>query len=476
VNDPKINSRVILLAAHNEHAYPILEIANQFLGQLDTIWVGTSSWVGQKPINTMGFGEWLPRYPGYLGPGPFRNIDDEIHQQFLSGLQNWQISRDRYIWQELPVFAAQMVDSIVAMVRAIREVESTDRRNGTAITDRLRSLDFDGVSGRVHFTPEGDLKDPQFSILNLQTRTMYDSSSASFAEELQWETVGATGTDIGSADISLKNICFARLGCNLLKLPSYSYPVPRVTLPGWTVAIIVIFVLLFVAVAIKYWRSRKSKQRIKSELDAFQDLVVGMRTAEKYYLPTVIVGDNNGNDVENPKATTSTTVHDQPTKKVQWCWKETPHVMDRHDAEVIVGDPADCWIKYDEDSNAKLEVAFQSGHGEFSPMPGYVVSLIAMTQTKSATGFQRDVQRLVEDAADGQQDNGAKQLLGLDDAQVGGTLPFDIRKEPQMVLVKGDVVQISKQRPDGWAFGTKVRIILSLSTLIAHFLYFPTYY
>jgi hypothetical protein len=196
-----------------------------------------------------------------------------------------------------------------------------------------------------------------------------------------------------------------------------------------------------------------------------------MRTAEKYYLPTV-VGDNNGNDVENPKATTATTGM-QSTTKVQWCWKETPYVMDRHDAEVIVGDPADCWIKYDEDSNAKLEVAFQGGHGECSPMPGYVVSFIAMTQTKSATCFQRDVQRLVEDA-DGQQDNGAKQLLGLDDAQVGGTLPFDIRKEPQMVLVKGDVVQIqiSKQRPDGWAFGTKV-LILSLSPLIAHiFLFF----
>jgi plastocyanin len=139
------------------------------------------------------------------------------------------------------------------------------------------------------------------------------------------------------------------------------------------------------------------------------------KTAEKYYLPND-VGDN-GNDVENPKATATTV---QPTTNVQWCWKdETPCVMDRHDAEGIVGDPADCWIKYDEDSNAKLEVAFQKqgGHGYFSPMPGYVVSFTAMTQTKSATSFfqQRDVQRLVEDA--GQRDNGAKQL-GLEDAQV----------------------------------------------------------
>jgi ABC-type branched-subunit amino acid transport system substrate-binding protein len=457
----KTNSRVILLVAHNEHAYPILEIANQINFQPDTIWVGPSSWVGQKPINKTDFGDWLPRYPGYLGARPFRN-EDEIHQQFLSGLREWQASQDKPVWEELPVFAAQMVDSIVALVRAIREVRSNNRRNGTAIVERIRKLDFDGVSGRVHFTPEGDLKDPQFSILHL-LRTTYSG-------ELRWESVGAAGNEIGSADISLEDICFAGLGsrgCNRWKAPSDSYPVPRDKLPGWTVAIIVIFVLLFLAVAVKYWRSRKSKRRIKSELDAFQDLMVGMRTAEKYYLPTVV--SDSGNDVENPKATATT---EQPTKNVQWCWKETPRVMDRHDTEVIVGDPANCWIKYDEDSNAKLEVAFNilGGARYFSPMPGYVVTFAAMTQTKTATGFQRDVQRLVEDA--GQQDNGAKQL-GLEDAQIGGALPSDIRKEPQMVLVKGDIVQISKQRPDGWAFGTKVRI-LSLSPL-AHFVYVPTY-
>jgi hypothetical protein len=49
---------------------------------------------------------------------------------------------------------------------------------------------------------------------------------------------------------------------------------------------------------------------------------------------------------------------------------------------------------------------------DFSPMPGYVVSFTAMTQTKPATGFQREVHRLVEDA--GQQGNWAKQL-GLEE-------------------------------------------------------------
>jgi hypothetical protein len=176
-----------------------------------------------------------------------------------------------------------------------------------------------------------------------------------------------------------------------------------------------------------------------------------MRTAEKNYLPMVARDDDN---VEHPKGTLTV----QPTAKVQWCWKDTPHVMDQRDAEKLVGDPAHCWIKYNTDSNYKLEAAFQKQgrQANFSPMPGYVLDFTTMTLTQTATGFQRDVQRVVECAS--QQDHGPK-TIDLKDAQVGETLPSDIRKEPQMVLVKGDVVQISKQRSDGWAFGTKVRML-----------------
>ena len=45
----------------------------------------------------------------------------------------------------------------------------------------------------------------------------------------------------------------------------------------------------------------------------------------------------------------------------------------------------------------------------------------------------------------------------MDDAVVGVLLPEEIYDEPQMALVTGDVIQISSQRQDGWAFGTKVR-------------------
>ena len=47
--------------------------------------------------------------------------------------------------------------------------------------------------------------------------------------------------------------------------------------------------------------------------------------------------------------------------------------------------------------------------------------------------------------------------VDLTDAAIADELPDDLSDEPQMVLVEGDVIQISKQRPDGWAFGSKLQ-------------------
>jgi len=84
---------------------------------------------------------------------------------------------------------------------------------------------------------------------------------------------------------------------------------------------------------------------------------------------------------------------------------------------------------------------------EYSPLPGYIVDFSAMIQTKVVTGFQREVQRFV-------QQESFPPDIDLKDVQFGDELPVDLEGEPQMVLVTGDVIQIAKQRADGWAFGT----------------------
>ncbi|CAJ1931381.1 unnamed protein product [Cylindrotheca closterium] len=79
-----------------------------------------------------------------------------------------------------------------------------------------------------------------------------------------------------------------------------------------------------------------------------------------------------------------------------WCWKETQGQMGKHSPSSIVGDPSECWIKYDNSSNTMLETAFrnQGGEGTCDLGNGYVVDFLENKQTKTATGYVREVQRM----------------------------------------------------------------------------------
>ena len=94
--------------------------------------------------------------------------------------------------------AAETVDAIVAMAMAISR-SAPLFRDGPRIVQELRSLSFEGVSGFVEFTEEGDRKNPQFSVLNGQSGTR---------NGVNWTDVGSTGTDIGSTIIE-GSVCFA---------------------------------------------------------------------------------------------------------------------------------------------------------------------------------------------------------------------------------------------------------------------------
>eukprot|EP00980_Cylindrotheca_fusiformis_P028940 scaffold22680_cov107-Cylindrotheca_fusiformis.AAC.9 len=437
--DPASNSRIVLLIAQNQHAYPILKRASETGFQPDTVWVGTSSWVGREPPSGYDPSTWLGngQHPGYLGLGPVRH---ENRLAFLDDFNNWfntKVESDKKLLyfqeQELPIFAAELVDSVTALVKALYAVPVDSRRDGELVREQLWNSDFEGVSGRVRFTSSGDRRDPRYSIFHYR-------HGANGDEPWKWATVGESGIDTASTTVELNQMCFATFGCSLLSPPLDSYPVPTVPLPSWVIAIIVILLLLFLAVSVRYWRSRRSKQNMKKALETFKGQVIGMRTAEKLYIPST--GEGSG---KRKKALTS------PGLGVQWCWRESGVNMHLHDDEMIVNH-VECWVKYSGEANTALESAFQAqaGKGTFAPLPGYVVDFPSMIQTKTVTGFKRDVQRL---------EKSSPIVLFDDETSVttGDTLPEDIRREPQMVLVPGDVIQISKETPDSkWAFGTKL--------------------
>jgi hypothetical protein len=79
-----------------------------------------------------------------------------------------------------------------------------------------------------------------------------------------------------------------------------------------------------------------------------------------------------------------------------WLWRESTTRMSRHSSDAIVGDPKDCWVRYDEESAALLEASYkaQNGIGECSPNSKYTVDFGLMLQINVSTRFPREVRRL----------------------------------------------------------------------------------
>ncbi|CAJ1945284.1 unnamed protein product [Cylindrotheca closterium] len=69
--------------------------------------------------------------------------------------------------------------------------------------------------------------------------------------------------------------------------------------------------------------------------------------------------------------------------------------MPQHDPSKIMGDPKDCWIRYDSEPNQTLEQAYrsQNGTGRCTPMTHYTIDFELMLQRKITTGYTRRVCR-----------------------------------------------------------------------------------
>jgi hypothetical protein len=83
-------------------------------------------------------------------------------------------------------------------------------------------------------------------------------------------------------------------------------------------------------------------------------------------------------------------------QKAIWLWRETKTRMSRHSIDAIVGDPKDCWVRYDEESSASLEASYQAqnGIGECQANSKYTVDFGLMLQISVSTRFPREVKRL----------------------------------------------------------------------------------
>jgi Receptor family ligand binding region/Poly(ADP-ribose) polymerase catalytic domain/WWE domain len=444
-NFPTNSVRVVALLAHNADSLQIIEMAAELNFQPDTIWVGSD--LNENLVWSLPY-----TAPAWIGLTPHRNYNNNAIA-FKDRLDDFHSSQGLQPWNRLPVYAAETVDSIVLLAHAVDLAR--DQPGGGDVTAILRGIVYEnGVSGRVEFTINGDRKDPLYTVLSM-------------GSDGEWNEVGVASTTSAVADVDMEIICWGVFGCALEEAPAGAYPEPKVKLPAWAIAVLVLVCLALLALTIKYWRSTQSKKKLKNEMAKLQKSIVGMRAAKMTYIPNVVLEDDNRRlSIESrssPRVSSlmlSASLQSSATESatVQWCWEETKGYMENHDPSQVFGDPSDCWIKYDDFYNNMLESAYQkqNGKGTVSLDPlDYVVDLEAKTQTKQSTGFVRNVMRWEESSR-----KAVSITSGTDadstDALQNTEFPIELRGEPQMVLVEGDVVQVSKQRDDGWAFGTKL--------------------
>ena len=492
-DDPANNAKVVVVLAHDQDAYPLLRLAHDHFPP-DTSFVGPD-WTGRALPPDVA--EWLPDTPGYIGIVPHRQrpSDSPPYRQFLelggARLRDWADTLtfdDAWGEWRLPGYPAEhTVDAIVALVRAFAQTPPDSWTDGAAITRKLREQDFRGLSGRVAFTAEGDRADPQFSVVNLQRAA--DGFHA-------WVQVGtaAPGGAARLASPGVRGVCFAGVGCGLAAPPRDAPPVPLAPHVVWVPIVLVALCVAFGVVFAQY-RARKirasrlAKARLtaqEAQLDEFREAVVGMCAAEAQHVPKMGRGSSSTSsppsvpsgspsfvDMVTDKAATSPHQGLPPPvppplpPRIQWCWQETKSYMDKWSDSEIEGDRKDSWIKYDPAVNVYIEDMHnrQQGIGTYQVNADYTIDFGAMAQIKTKTAFRRDVKRVVEAQPRQQPEQAPNTVspfaaLAACDCSATSSLanspPAEIVKEPQMVLVPGDIVQISKKRKDGWAYGSKL--------------------
>ena len=258
VTDRKSTSRGIVLIAREKHALTIVQQARVNGDDTgfpsETIWIGTDAWAGRVPKDFQSNfeEEGSDQFePGYIGLTPYQNRRAPDYVNFFTRINEMAVAD-----KGVPLFksgevsdysAATLVDSIVALTMALSRVPPNEWNNGTIVTARLRSLNFDGVSGPVAFTPQGDLLNPSFGILN----TIRDPTTGA----VNWNAVGTVQSRV-AGDQWITNFtngtCFDAQ-CQLTSPPDDTYYV--FPLPIWAVAVIVVTALGFAALLIRYCRS-----------------------------------------------------------------------------------------------------------------------------------------------------------------------------------------------------------------------------
>ena len=370
---------------------------------------------------------------------------------FLSRIQGRQAldGTGREVWDALPDYAAEyMIDAIVALVKALSSLPHEDRTDGALVTTRMREMTWQGVSGQVQFTENGDRRDPKFTVFNSRN----DGRGG-----LIWDDVGSVTVDSdtqeGATTLDRANLCFAELPCG--ETPTDRYKVPKDPIVLWVPIVLTLIILILLLVLLKYWRSKASKRRNRLEMEnmakQLEKQMQGM-VEVRHDLPI-----RSAQDYQEKAAMQNQRL------RVLWYWEEDSSNMYLYDStRVLVGTN---FVGYPHEISDQLEHHFQLWKEE----RGYQTLDVDLTdkvtkvsQQHTGARYEIDFEGLTQKNAMSKYERGVRReemQIQLKTTQTLPALPEDIdfgeEGEDLLPLLKGQVIQVSKRHPtqNEWAYG-----------------------
>jgi poly [ADP-ribose] polymerase 10/14/15 len=223
---------------------------------------------------------------------------------------------------------------------------------------------------------------------------------------------------------------------------------------------------------------------LEKEVKDLSESAVNMRCVKENYNPKF--DPNQPNQPTVVKAAPK-----QPKQRAMWYWKEDAGRMAQHSPSLTM-DP--CWVQYAGSVAIELEEGYnayqskegpeelatdladrisstgseQKAHGAASGTK-FRINFRDMKQLNASSGYKRDILRHLVDVQDSVAPRGGGDLeqgIGRMSTDAGMKTAMEIpvpeeltarnengERETLLILAVGSIVQISKQRPDGWAFG-----------------------
>ena len=171
---PPERPRVILLSAHSEPATQILEHAEAAGWQPNTVWVSTDGWTG------MARSSGVASYQ-LLGIRPAQNLAAVEYHDYLERWRTAQQEAGEPPDEVLCKYCAETVDAVVALAAALTAAYAAGAtpgnslaniENGTVVTQHLREVSFNGVSGSIAFDEHGDRLSQAWEVLHAEPTVM----------------------------------------------------------------------------------------------------------------------------------------------------------------------------------------------------------------------------------------------------------------------------------------------------------------